>query len=128
MMPLPVLYRLMRYLLGPIAVPMRRELSKDAELLVLRPENTVIRRQVSPVRYTPAPTERGWPHWQLTNLLNAVASVPVRPRRILVVGTLGAGKSTVARRVATVLDIAHIEIDALFHGRAGRPQGPFCPG
>jgi len=32
----------MRYLFGPIAVPMRRELSKDAELLVLRPENTVI--------------------------------------------------------------------------------------
>ena len=38
MMPLPILYRLMRYLLSPIAVPMRRELSKNAELLVLRPE------------------------------------------------------------------------------------------
>jgi hypothetical protein len=54
MMPLPILYRLMRYLLGPIAVPMRRELSKNAELLVLRPENTVMRRQISPVRYTSA--------------------------------------------------------------------------
>jgi len=36
--------------------------------------------------------------------------------RILVAGTSGAGKTTVARRVATVLNIAHIEIDALFHG------------
>ncbi len=29
-------------------------------------------------------------------------------------GTLSAGKSTVGRGVATVLDIAHIEIDGLF--------------
>jgi putative transposase len=58
MMPLSILYRLMRYLLGPIAVPMRRELGKDAELLVLRPENTLIRGQISPVHYTPA--DRAW--------------------------------------------------------------------
>ncbi|MBV9061142.1 MAG: hypothetical protein JOZ09_18610 [Pseudonocardiales bacterium] len=106
----------MRYLFGPIALPMRRELSKDAELLVLRPENTVIRRQNLPAPLHARRPSVGWPHLQLTNLLNAVASVPVRPRRILVVGTLGAGKSTIARRVATVLNIAPIEIDALFHG------------
>jgi transposase InsO family protein len=53
-----ILYRLMRCLLGLTAVLMRRDLSKDAELLVLRHENTVLRRQISRARYTPA--DRAW--------------------------------------------------------------------
>lgn len=55
---LPILYRLMRCLLGLTAVLMRRDLSKDAELLALRHENTVLRRQISRARYTPA--DRAW--------------------------------------------------------------------
>jgi len=58
MMLLPILYRLMRGLLGMAAVLLRRDLSKDAELLVLRHENTVLRRQISRVRYTSA--DRAW--------------------------------------------------------------------
>jgi ATP-dependent protease HslVU (ClpYQ) ATPase subunit len=50
----------------------------------------------------------------MMSLLDAVVSLPVRPRRILVAGTSGAGKTTVARRVAAVLNIPNIEIDALF--------------
>jgi hypothetical protein len=50
---LSILYQLMRCLLGLVAVLVRRDLGKDAELLVLRHENAVLRRQISRVSYTP---------------------------------------------------------------------------
>jgi adenylate kinase family enzyme len=42
--------------------------------------------------------------------------MPRRPRRIIVAGTSGSGKTTVAARIAAILGIPHVEIDALFHG------------
>ena len=42
-----LLYRLVRSLLGLPAVLVRSDLSKDAELLVLRHENQVLRRQLT---------------------------------------------------------------------------------
>jgi hypothetical protein len=47
-----------RWLFGLTAVLVRKDLSKDAELLVLRHENTVLRRQISRVRYRPV--DRAW--------------------------------------------------------------------
>jgi len=44
MLLLSIFYRLRRCLLGLTAVLVRRDLSKDAELLVLRHENAVLRR------------------------------------------------------------------------------------
>jgi hypothetical protein len=41
-----VAYLLARRLLGCLMVLARREVSKDAELPILRPENAVLRRQV----------------------------------------------------------------------------------
>ena len=49
-----VVYLIARSLLACLKVLARREVSKDAELLVLRHENVVLRRQVSRVRYQPA--------------------------------------------------------------------------
>jgi putative transposase len=49
-----VVYVLVRRLLGCLTVLTRHQISKDAELLVLRHENAVLRRQISRVRYKPA--------------------------------------------------------------------------
>jgi hypothetical protein len=48
-----VVYLLARSLLGCLTVMARREASRDAELLVLRHENAVLRRQIGRVRYRP---------------------------------------------------------------------------
>jgi transposase InsO family protein len=53
-----VAYLLARRLLGCLMLLARREASKDAELLVLRHETAVLRRQIGRVRYQPA--DRLW--------------------------------------------------------------------
>jgi putative transposase len=55
---LSVVYLVVRCLLGCQMVLARRAASKDAELLVLRHENAILRRQISRVRYQPA--DRLW--------------------------------------------------------------------
>jgi hypothetical protein len=53
-----VVYLLVRRLLGCLMVLTRHQLSKDAELLVLRHEIAVLRRQIGRVRYQPG--DRLW--------------------------------------------------------------------
>ena len=53
-----VVYLLVRCLLSYLTVLTRHQVSKDAELLVLRHENAVLRRQISRVRYEPG--DRLW--------------------------------------------------------------------
>ena len=48
--------------------------------------------------------------------LTADDELPVRPRRVIVAGTSGSGKTHLAARIGAALQIPHIEIDALHHG------------
>jgi transposase InsO family protein len=49
---LSIIYAVVRRLLDALAVIVRREITKDVELLVLRHENAVLRRQAGPIRRT----------------------------------------------------------------------------
>ena len=55
---LKIVYLLVRWILGLAVLVSRTDLAKDAELLVLRHENSVLRRHASRVRYEPA--DRVW--------------------------------------------------------------------
>jgi putative transposase len=53
-----IVYLFMRWLFGLAVLVIRSDRAKDAELLVLRHENAVLRRNVGRVRYDPA--DRAW--------------------------------------------------------------------
>ena len=55
---LKIVYLLVRRILGLAVLVSRTDLAKDAELLVLRHENAVLRRHAGRVRYEPA--DRVW--------------------------------------------------------------------
>jgi hypothetical protein len=55
---LTIVYLTVRRVLGLFVLVFRRDLAKDAELLVLRHENAVLRRHAGRIRYGPA--ERVW--------------------------------------------------------------------
>lgn len=57
--------------------------------------------------------------------LGPADALPRRPRRVLVAGTSGAGKTTVAARIGAVLGVPHMEIDTLFHGPDWTPRPSF---
>jgi adenylate kinase family enzyme len=52
--------------------------------------------------------------------------LPCRPRRILVAGTAGAGKSTLATALSHRLGVPYHELDALHHGPSWVPRPEFA--
>lgn len=51
--------------------------------------------------------------------------LPLRPMRVLVGGVSGTGKTTLAKRIARMVDAPHTEIDALYHGPDWAPRETF---
>jgi adenylate kinase family enzyme len=58
-------------------------------------------------------------------MLGPLDPLPFRPRRVLIAGVSGTGKTTLAARVADVLEAPHTEIDALYHGPDWTPREEF---
>ena len=58
-------------------------------------------------------------------MLSADDPLPLRPERVLIAGVTGSGKTTLARRVAGLWDLRHVEIDGLFHGENWTPRPSF---
>jgi adenylate kinase family enzyme len=58
-------------------------------------------------------------------LLSFRDPLPGGPRKILVAGTTGAGKTTLAAAVSRRLRIPHVELDGLFHGPGWAPRPEF---
>lgn len=58
-------------------------------------------------------------------MLGARDPLPARPLRVTIAGVSGSGKSTLARRLSALLDLPHIEMDALFHGPGWTPRPTF---
>lgn len=58
-------------------------------------------------------------------MLDADSPLTQRPRRVIVAGVSGTGKTTLATRIASVIDAPHVEIDGLFHGPNWTPRPEF---
>ena len=58
-------------------------------------------------------------------MLSFDGALPQRPRRVIVAGVSGTGKTTLAARIAVITGGPHTEIDALFHGPNWVPRPEF---
>jgi len=67
----------------------------------------------------------GGPVYDWLVILGPEDPLSQRPQRVLVAGTSGAGKSSLAARLGAALNLPHVEIDALYHGPGWTPRDCF---
>lgn len=58
-------------------------------------------------------------------MLGVEDPLPHRPRRVVVAGATGSGKTTLARRIGIALELPVTEMDALHHGPSWTPRPEF---
>jgi putative transposase len=109
---LKIVYLMICRILGLAVLMVRRNLAKDAELLVLRHQNAVLRRHAGRVRYEP--TDRVW--------FAALARLLPRRRWTEVFPVPPATLLTWHRRLAAS------KYDTSTSRRPGRPPGPPAAG
>lgn len=59
-------------------------------------------------------------------MLSAVDPLPHHPRRILVAGVSGVGKTTLSVRIAALVGTPYTELDSLYHGPNWVPRADFA--
>jgi putative transposase len=113
---LKIVYLLVRRILGLAVLLFRRDMAKDAELLVLRHENAVLRRHASRVRYEPA--DRMWfaalarllPRWRWTEIFPVTPATLLAWHRRLAAGKYDTSNSRKPGRPPTVPGIARLVV------------------
>ena len=111
-----LLYLIVRSVLGLLVVLFRRDLSKDAELLVLRHENAVLRRHIGRVRYEPA--DRAWlsalarliPRQRWSEVFPVTPATLLAWHRKLAAGKYDTSKRRQPGRPATIRSIARLAV------------------
>ena len=111
---LKIVYLLVRRMLGLAMLLFRRDMAKDAELLVLRHENAVLRRHADRVRYEPA--DRVWfaalarllPRRRWTEIFPVTPATLLAWHSRLAAGKYDTSNSRKPGRPPTVLGIARL--------------------
>ena len=113
---LKIVYLLVRRILGLAVLLFRRDMAKDAELLVLRHENAVLRRHAGRVRYEPA--DRVWfaalarllPRRRWTEVFPVTPATLLAWHRRLAAGKYDTSNSRKPGRPPTVPGIARLAV------------------
>ena len=113
---LKIVYLLVRRILGLAVLVLRKDLAKDAELLVLRHENAVLRRHAGRIRYEPA--DRVWfaalarliPRRRWSEVFPVTPATLLAWRRKLAAKKYDTSKRRKPGRPPTIWSIAHLAV------------------